>query len=93
MDNKLTKQDCIDILVDKFHEAGRFPKKSDFTEQQVAGIKSFLGPWPRALEQAGIKEPRPEDKFKKIEERKIRSKIRKREYKLESRKKLNTDNK
>jgi len=33
----------------------RYPKRSDFTEEQVASIKAFLGPWPRALEKAGLK--------------------------------------
>lgn len=36
---------------------GRLPKKSDFDESARARIKAFLGPWPRALEAAGLKEP------------------------------------
>lgn len=35
---------------------GRPPKKTDFDEATRARIKAFLGPWPRALEVAGLKE-------------------------------------
>lgn len=38
---------------------GRTPHKDDFDEPTRARIKAFLGPWPRALEAAGLKEPRP----------------------------------
>lgn len=37
----------------------RLPKKDDFDEVTRARIKAFLGPWPRALEAAGLKAPRP----------------------------------
>ena len=33
-------------------------QKDDFDDITRARIKSFLGPWPRALEKAGLKEPR-----------------------------------
>lgn len=39
----------------KFDELGRFPKKEDFDEKTRSRIKAYLGPWPRALERAGIK--------------------------------------
>lgn len=58
MDEKLTKEECIQLLQCKATAVERLPKKSDFTEQEVARIKSFLGPWPRALEAAGLKEPK-----------------------------------
>lgn len=38
---------------------GRLPKKEDFDEVTRSRIKAFLGPWPRALEAAGLKPPRP----------------------------------
>ena len=41
---------------------GRQPKKEDFDEATRSRIKAFLGPWPRALEAAGLKEPRPAQK-------------------------------
>ncbi|MCM1244530.1 MAG: hypothetical protein NC293_02670 [Roseburia sp.] len=67
--NKLTKKDCICCLRQKAEELGRLPKKSDFEEEVTAMIKAHLGPWPRALETAGIKEPNPERILKKKEKR------------------------
>ena len=32
----------------------RCPRRGDFSEEEVVAIKAFLGPWPRALEQAGL---------------------------------------
>ena len=32
----------------------RYPQRDDFSPEQVVAIKAFLGPWPRALEAAGI---------------------------------------
>ena len=57
-------------LKKKFEELGRLPKKADFDEITRARIKAFLGPWPRALEAAGLKEP-------KIQPKKVRAKKRK----------------
>ena len=45
-------------LVSKQRELGRLPKKDDFDEVTRSRIKAFLGPWPRALESAGLKPPR-----------------------------------
>ncbi len=61
---KLTQADCLFLLREKqamLKDQGenRYPKRSDFSEAEVMAIKSFLGPWPRALETAGIKPPRP----------------------------------
>lgn len=47
------------MLVQKHAELGRLPKKDDFETVDMARIKAFLGPWPRALEAAGLKEARP----------------------------------
>ena len=57
-EHKLTKADCLRLLQQKHEEAGRYPKRSDFSEQEVVAIKAFLGPWPRALEKSGVKEKR-----------------------------------
>lgn len=54
------KQWAVDQLRQKHAELGRLPKKDDFDEATRSRIKAFLGPWPRALEAAGLKEPRPE---------------------------------
>lgn len=53
------KQWAADQLRQKHAELGRLPKKDDFDEATRSRIKAFLGPWPRALEAAGLKEPRP----------------------------------
>lgn len=44
-------------LISKCALLGRVPVKTDFDESTRSRIKSFLGPWPRALEKAGLKEP------------------------------------
>lgn len=46
-------------------ELGRTPHKDDFDEVTRARIKAFLGPWPRALEAAGLKAMRPTQKKSK----------------------------
>lgn len=47
-----------ELLRQKSEELGRLPRKDDFDEATRSRIKAFLGPWPRALESAGLKEPR-----------------------------------
>lgn len=71
---KLTKEDCILLLQRKQMEVERYPKKSDFSEKEVAMIKSFFGPWPRALEAAGVKEPREVDKKAQRQQKRIAAK-------------------
>ena len=39
----------------KFAALGRLPQKADFDAATLSRIKAFLGPWPRALEAAGLK--------------------------------------
>ena len=53
-----------DLLRQKYAELGRLPTKKDFDNAACARIKAFLGPWPRALESAGLKQP----KEKKVSE-------------------------
>lgn len=53
------KQWAILQLQEKQRALGRLPKKDDFDEVTRARIKAFLGPWPRALEAAGLKEAKP----------------------------------
>ena len=53
------KQWAVEQLQKKFKELGRLPKKDDFDVVTLSRIKAFLGPWPRALESAGLKEPKP----------------------------------
>ena len=47
-----------EILRRKKEELGRLPLKKDFDEVTLSRIKAFLGPWPRALESAGLKPPK-----------------------------------
>lgn len=47
---------AVELLKEKYRETGRLPKKEDFDEVTRSRIKAFLGPWPRALEAAGLKE-------------------------------------
>ena len=46
------------LLRDKYTELGRLPTKKDFDAVACSQIKAYLGPWPRALEAAGLKEPK-----------------------------------
>ena len=49
------KQYATFLLRRKAEELGRIPKKADFEMRDIQFIKSVLGPWPRALEKAGLK--------------------------------------
>ncbi len=76
MSDKLTKQDCIELLSRKHAELGgaRYPQRSDFAEHEVVAIKAHLGPWPRALEAAGVKPARVDDRAEKIKQKRIQAK-------------------
>ncbi len=45
------------LLQQKAKELQRLPKRSDFDSDTVCFIKQKLGPFPRALEKAGLKTP------------------------------------
>ena len=47
---------AADMLREKYDGLGRLPQKSDFDPVTLSRIKAFLGPWPRALEAAGLKQ-------------------------------------
>ena len=49
------KRWAVELLRQKSEEVGRLPKKDDFDEATRSRIKAYLGPWPRALEGAGLK--------------------------------------
>ena len=81
---RYTKEQAILLLQEKacqLAEDGeqRFPKRSDFSDDEVNAIKAFLGPWPRALETAGLKEKRGTDRLEKNREKRIAAKRRRRE--------------
>ncbi len=68
----------------------RLPHRSDFSAEEIVLIKAYLGPFPRALEAAGLKPPR-DDGFA---ERKLQKRIAaKRRRTLEKRKKQQPDSK
>ena len=77
-EKKYSKEYCIVLLKEKqkfLQSQGiiRYPKRSDFEEREMVAIKAFLGPWPRALEVAGIKPPREVNEQAK-EEKKLKKK-------------------
>ena len=79
LDKKYKKEDCILLLQSKYKELqeqglSRYPQRSDFEDREVVAIKAFLGPWPRALEEAGIKPPREFDRQQRNKEQRIRAK-------------------
>ena len=47
---------AIRTLRKRADELGYPPKKADVDDATRARIKTFLGPWPRALEAAGLKD-------------------------------------
>lgn len=53
---------AVSKLREKQAETVRLPRKDDFDAVTLSQIKAFLGPWPRALEKAGLKEAKPKPK-------------------------------
>lgn len=60
---------AVELLRKKENELGRSPRKDDFDEATRSRIKAYLGPWPRALEAAGLKEAKPLPKKSKKRKR------------------------
>lgn len=60
---------AIALLQKKAVQLGQVPKKADFEEIEVIKIKRALGPWPRALEKAGLKQ-KPADSDNRTGQRK-----------------------
>ena len=76
---KYDKESSIELLRNKqvlLRSQGieRYPQRSDFTDEEVVAIKAFLGPWPRALEAAGLKPPRDDGRPQRTKEKRIRAK-------------------
>jgi hypothetical protein len=83
---RLDRDGAKALLCKKYEELlnlgeNRYPRRSDFSDVQVEAIKAFLGPWPRALEAAGIKPPRDDGGLEKKTEKRILAKRRKTEFK------------
>ena len=86
-EQKYDRDGAITLLKNKSEELSRageqrFPRRSDFSEDEVNAIKSFLGPWPRALEAAGLKEAREDGRAEKLIEKRIRAKRARTEEKI-----------
>lgn len=80
MAGKITKESCIALLKNKalsLTEQGeiRYPKRSDFTEDEVVAIKAHLGPWPRALEAADLKPPREDNQAQRTRAKREQAKL------------------
>ena len=78
-DKKYTKESSLLLLKNKYAELqeqglSRYPQRSDFEEREVVAIKAFLGPWPRALEAAGVKPQRDDGAQQRNKEKRIRAK-------------------
>ena len=78
----MTKDDCLTLLKKKYDETGEYPKKGDFSQEEVALIKGYFGPWPHALEEAGIIPSKREERLKKSKEKHIQTKINRRNAKI-----------
>ena len=78
MTDQEKKRRCAELLQARYaalQAAGenRYPRRSDFSEEEVVAVKACFGPWPKALEAAGIKPVNPEKQAAK-ERRRIKAK-------------------
>ena len=79
---KITKEEYICRLKAKAVEVDRIPKKSDFVESEIAIIKLYFGPWPRAFETARLKTPKVENRKAKNKKKREMTRQRAKIYKL-----------
>ena len=83
MEDKRTA--AIAILQQAAKELGHVPKRSDLADADVCLIKQKLGPWPRALEAAGLKEPPAVSAAEKSRAKRERAKAQRKQKKVEER--------
>lgn len=76
-----TREYYINLLQKVAENEKRLPKKSDFAEADVNRIKGLFGPWPWALEAAGLKVSKQEARKEKNREKHLRSRERRRQFK------------
>ena len=74
MSDTTTKEEYTELLRQVAEREKRLPKKSDFSQQDVNRIKGFFGPWPWALEAAGLKESKHEQRKEKNYQKRMRAK-------------------
>ena len=78
------KQMYICALRQKAQELGRLPRKSDFDNADMAGMKALWGPWPRVLESAGLLPSKAQERLEKMQKRKERTMCRTEEADVEN---------
>ena len=83
MEDKRTA--AIALLQQTAEKLGRAPKRSDLPDADVCLIKQKLGPWPRALEAAGLKEPPAVSAADKSRAKRERAKAQRKQKKAEER--------
>lgn len=89
MKGQYDRQSALSLLQDMHHlllarGESRYPQRSDFSPQEIVAIKAFLGPWPRALEAAGLKPPRDAARAQKQLEKRILQRRRARQAKIDA---------
>lgn len=67
-------QKAIRMLKEKRELLARLPQRADFEPEELSFIKAKLGPWPRALEAAGLKEQTGKSAAEKSREKRARTK-------------------
>lgn len=72
-----TKEEYLDLLRAVAVKENRLPKKSDFPPHDVNRIKGYFGPWPWALEAAGLKESKQAERKQRNYEKRQRARARK----------------
>lgn len=75
-----SKEEYIFLLKSIKDKENRLPKKSDFSQEDVNRIKSYFGPWPWALEAAGLKESKQEERKARNIAKRQRSRERRKEF-------------
>ncbi len=76
MANQAKNEEAV-LLLRQMQEAlsaageNRYPRRGDFSQEQAAAIKAQLGPWPRALEIAGLKPERTDTRHRKTMEKRL----------------------
>lgn len=77
---------CVKLLCEKsfaLREKGedRLPRRTDFSKDEETAIKAYLGPWPRALEKAGLK---PENADRALQKKLRREALKRRKGQAEA---------
>ena len=78
-----TKEEYLALLQQIAAETGRLPKKSDVSPEDVNRIKGMFGPWPWALEAAGLKPSKQEQRHEKNMEKRQRARQRRKDFRMQ----------